>query len=78
MWKNALVRPLIKKSGLKPTNKNFRPVSNLQFISKLTEKAGANQIQDHMVLNELFPEFQSAHRQHHSTEAALLKVKMTY
>ena len=33
-WKNALVHPLLKKAGLKPINKNFRPVSNLQVTSK--------------------------------------------
>ena len=34
-WKNALVHPLLKKAGLKPINKNFRPVSNLQVTSKI-------------------------------------------
>ena len=29
-WKNALVHTLLKKAGLKPIIKNFRPVSNLQ------------------------------------------------
>ena len=56
-------------------NKNFRPVSNLQFTSKLTEKAVAVQLQEHMLVNGLFPELQSAYRQHYSTETALLKVK---
>ena len=36
-WKCALVRPLLKKDGLPPVFKNFRPVSNLAFISKLDE-----------------------------------------
>ena len=74
-WKNALVQPLLKKTGLQPINNNFRPVSNLQFISKLTEKAVAMQINDHMLRNNLYPELQSAYRKHHSTEIALLKVK---
>ena len=74
-WKNALVHPLLKKVGLKPINKNFRPVSNLQFISKITEKSVAIQLQDHMTANNLFPVLQSAYRQNHSTETALLKVK---
>ena len=74
VWKNALVRPLLKKPGLEPINKNFRPVSNLQFTSKLTEKAVAIQLQDHMLANGLFPEMQSAYREHHSTETALLRV----
>ena len=38
-WKMALVVPLLKKRGLDPVPNNYRPVSNLQFISKLTEKA---------------------------------------
>ena len=34
-WKNALVRPLLKKPGLDhKILKNFRPISNLQFVSK--------------------------------------------
>ena len=74
-WKRAVVHPMLKKSGLQLINKNFRPVSNLQFTSKLTEKAVAVQLQEHMLVNGLFPELQSAYRQHHSTETALLKVK---
>ena len=50
-------------------------MSNLQFTSKLTEKAVAVQLQEHMLVNGLFPELQSAYRQYHSTETALLKVK---
>ena len=64
-WKNALVHPLLKKPGLELVNKNFRPISNSQFTSKLTEKAVAIQLQNHMLENGLFPEMQSA----------LLKVK---
>ena len=37
-WKNALVNPLLKKAGLELINKNFRLISNLQFVSKLTER----------------------------------------
>ena len=66
---------MLKKSGLQLINKNFRPVSNLQFTSKLTEKAVAVQLQEHMLVNGLFPDLQNAYRQHHITETALLKVK---
>ena len=70
-WKRAVVHLLLKKSGLQLINKNFRPVCNLQFTSKLTEKAVALQLQEHMLVNGLFPELQSAYRQHHSTETSV-------
>ena len=74
-WKNALVFPVLKKDGLEPIFKNYRPVSNLQFISKLTESAVAKQLQHHINMNNLFPSLQSSYRKFHSTESALLKVK---
>ena len=38
-FKLAVVRPVLKKNGLDDSAlKNFRPVSNLSFISKLLEK----------------------------------------
>ena len=66
--------PLLKKDGLPPVFKNFRPVSNLAFISKLVENVVAKQLQHYLNCNNLFPVFQSAYRQNHSTETALLKV----
>ena len=38
MWKVAVVRPLLKKEGLDPIKPNYRPVSNLTFLSKIIEK----------------------------------------
>ena len=43
-WKEALVFPLLKKAGLYPAFKNLRPVSNLQFLSKLRERAVFDQM----------------------------------
>ena len=57
-WKSALVFPLLKKDGLEPIFKNYRPVSNLQLISKLTESAVAKQLQHHISTNNLFPMLQ--------------------
>ena len=74
-WKTTVVHPLLKKPGLDLLFKNFRPIRNLQFVSKLTERAVANQIQSLMFKNNLFPQLQSAYRSYHSTETALLKVK---
>ena len=73
-WKEALVHPLPKKCGLDFDFKNLRPVSNLQFISKLTESAVADQTQAYMSHHRLYPVLQSAYRKHHTTETALLRV----
>ena len=74
-WKDALVLPLLKMLELDIIFKHFRHVSNLMFISKLTEKAVSIQINDHLVDNGLYPSAQSSYRKNHSTETAILKVK---
>ncbi|CAB3996996.1 Hypothetical predicted protein, partial [Paramuricea clavata] len=74
-WKEALVKPLLKNPGLAALFNHLRPISNLQFISKLVERAVYDQIYDHLMLHDLFPEYQSAYRQGYSTETALLKVQ---
>ena len=73
-WKEAVVIPLLKKLGLESLFKNLRPVSNLAYISKLTERAVFNQIYDHHVRSGVYPQLQSAYYRHHSTETALFKV----
>ena len=55
VWKEALVTPTLKKCGPDLVFKNFRPISNLQFVSKLVERASADQLQSHLVKNNLFP-----------------------
>ena len=50
-WKEALIIPLLKKFGLDLAFENFRPISNLQFVSKLTEKAVFNQPHSYLVSN---------------------------
>ena len=73
--RHAIVRPLLKKQSLSPDElKNYRPVSNLTFISKVVERIIMNQIVDHLHLHGLMPRLQSAYRRHHSTETALLRV----
>ena len=74
-WKEALVLPSLKKPGLDFAFKNVRPVSNLSYISKLSERAGAEKFMEHLTANNLNSLLQSVYKQQHSMETALLKVK---
>jgi len=45
-FKHAIVRPLLKKIGLDASDlKNYRPVSNLSFLSKLLESVVQRRLQ---------------------------------
>ena len=73
--KNAVINPLPKKPGLDFTFTNYRPVSNIPFLSKVIERAVAEQLTEHLSKHELWEVFQSAYRRNHSTETALLRVQ---
>jgi len=53
---------------------NYRPVSNLSYMSKVLERAVAMRLNDYLVAIDLLPRVQSAYRKRHSTETALLRV----
>ena len=73
-WREALISPLLKRCGLDIVYKNFRPVSNLPYASKLSERAAADQLINHLTINEPQSVFKSAYKKHHSTASALIKV----
>ena len=74
--KEAILLPLIKKAILdSEILKNFRPISNLKYLSKLIERVVATRITDHMLTNNLHEHMQSAYKKFHSTETALLRVQ---
>ena len=74
-FKQAIVHPLLKKPSLPDDDlNNFRPISNLNFISKILEKVVASRIQSHLLSNSLSSSFQSAYRMFHSTETTLLGI----
>ena len=76
VMKHAVVTPLLKKTGLDPENMmNYRPISNLSFVSKLLEKHMATQVRQHLEVNALFDVFQSAYRPAHSCETALVRIQ---
>ena len=74
-WKEALVSPLLKKSGVLSEFTNLRPVSNLQYVSKLTGRAVFDQTHAHLTSHGSYPPFQSAYRKCHSSETTLLKMQ---
>ena len=74
-FKHALVKPLLKKANLDPNClSNYRPVSNLPFLSKVLERIVLKQFLQHLESHSLLEPFQSAYRKCHSTETALLRV----
>ena len=74
-FEEAHVIALLKNSNLPVNNlTNYRPASNLSFISKVIEKVVSNRLQAHMNSNKLNNPMQSASRKSHSTETALFGV----
>jgi len=74
-YKLAILLPLLKKIGLQLIKKNYRPVSNLTFMSKLIERGVGVQLTEHMKTNNLYEKYQSAYSEGKSTETALIRVQ---
>ena len=73
--KEAIIRPNLKKESLDhEVYANFRPISNLKYISKMIEKAISYQLINYLRDNDLEESLQSAYKTFHSTETALVKV----
>ena len=58
-WKTVIVWPLLKKTGQELIHKNYHPVSNLCFISKLVEWCMLKQLLDHFNKSNLPTDFTS-------------------
>ncbi len=72
-FKNANLLPLLKKNQLDvEILKNFCPISNLAYISKLIEKIVDSQMTTHMTVNNLHDIMQSSYKENDSTETAML------
>ena len=73
--KVAMVKPLLKKPSLDHREfKNFRPISNLQFLAKIIEKVVADQLINYLDDNNLQEVYQSAYKRKHSAETALIRI----
>ena len=74
--KMTFLTPLIKKI-IRDADilKNYRPVSNLSFLSEWIERIVCVQLVNHLDKNVLYEVFQSTYRQLQSTETALLRMQ---
>ena len=73
--KSALVTSIFKEMCHDRNDlDNYRPVSNLCFIAKILGKLVFSQASAYLNSHNLYNTCQSAYRQGHSTETALLKV----
>ena len=74
-FKCAHANKIFKKTTLPKEELNSnRPISNHSVILKILEKVIANRIRSHICINGLSNMLQSANKQFHSTETALLKL----
>ena len=74
-FKTASVTPLLKNPSLdKSLSSSYRPISNLNFISKILERLFLHRIQSHILASPNFNQHQSAYRPGHSTETTLVQL----
>ena len=60
------------------SDQKYRLISNVSFLSRLTERAIVNCFLSHLSAHNLMSKFQFAYRIYHSCETALLVSKMIY
>jgi hypothetical protein len=70
-WKEAHIRPILKKGKDKGKPESYRPVSLLSCIGKLLERIVNKRLLWHLESNSILADTQSGYRQHHSTEDQL-------
>ena len=71
--KSQVIDPLIKKLGLDiDIYKNYRPVNNLIFFSKLIERVVKIRLDGHMNINALHISEEFGYKQFHNTETMML------
>ena len=62
LLKKAIVTPFLKKDGAAQEDlKNYRPVANLNFFSKVIEKVATIQIMDYLTENNLLTKHTPQH-----------------
>ena len=73
--KDSVITPILKKAGLDPeVLKNYRPVCNTLFLSKIIERVALAQMNEHMDTINAHTVNQSGYKAKHSCETLLLRV----
>ena len=73
--KTAVITPVLKKPNLDTdVLNNYRPISNLSWLSKILEKCVHKQLTSYLETNSLLSKFQSGYRKHFSCETAITRI----
>ena len=72
-WKSTKINPNYKK-GDRTNGENYRPVSDIVFVSKITEAAVFEQTYEHFQTNGLWHPNHHGYKAHHSTSTALAQL----
>ena len=76
-FKMAIVKPHLKKANSdKEDLSNYRPISNLSYISKLLERAAFMQMREHLEKNSVLSKCQSAYRKFFLQKQRWLRLQM--
>ena len=72
--KISSITPVLKAQNLAiDILNNFRPVNTIPLIPKIFEICVKTQLMEHLQINKLYTPHQSAYREHHSCETAIIK-----
>ena len=73
--KDSIITPILKKHNLDANQlKNYRPVANIEFLSKITEKVVLSRLNEHLDRNNLHIPQQFGYKKGHSTEHVVLEI----
>lgn len=79
LFKEAVLDPVIKKDSLDhEIYQNYRPISNLRFVPKATEKIVALRLTDHLEDNDLLETYKKHTRRDTVRKQLLRELMMTY
>ena len=73
--KHSVIDPSLKKALLdSEIKKNYRPINNLVFLSKLSERIVLIRLDEHLASNNLHNNLQYGYKKFHSTETMMLGI----